>query len=141
MDENTFNTYHCFSSPICSSLNEVKQSLTNKQLGGTTANHSQWFWFACACLEIRLLWAVVLIYQCGGKKEHCVWSVQRFLFPPIPTLCFPLCISVVGACLHGCAGAHRWVVRFSQPLVQSSSWNWLPIMEALGFLRHPTFTQ
>ena len=29
----------------------------------------------CACMEFHMFWAVALIYQCGGKKEHYVWSI------------------------------------------------------------------
>ena len=36
--------------------------------------------------------------------------------------------------------AHGWFVRFSQPSVQSPSWNWLSIVEAPGCLGHPTST-
>ena len=67
-------------------------------------------------------------------------AFSGFLFPPFPTLCFPLCISVMGACLLGGVGAHGWVARFCQPSVQSLSWSWLPIVEAPGSLRHPTST-
>ena len=58
--------------------------------------------------------------------------------PSLPPLCFPLYISVTGACLLVGVGAHGWVVRFCQPLVQSPSWSWLPIVEAPGCLGHPT---
>ena len=66
---------------------------------------------------------------------------KQILFPPVPTLCFPLCVSVMGACLssHG-VGAHGLVVRFCQPSVQSPSWSLLPIVEAPGCLGHPTST-
>ena len=69
-----------------------------------------------------------------------MWSVYGFLFPPFPTLCFPLCISVTGACLIKGVGAHGWVVRFCQPSVQSPSWSWLPKMVAPGCPRHSTST-
>ena len=39
----------------------------------------------------------------------------------VPCFCFPLCISLIGACLFGGLGAHSWVVRSCQPLVQSPS--------------------
>ena len=32
------------------------------------------------------------------------------------------------ACLLGGVGVHGWVVRFWQPLVQSASWSWVPIV-------------
>ena len=70
----------------------------------------------------------------------CGSSVQRFLSPPFPTLCYPLCISVMGACLIKGVGAHGWVVRFCQPSVQSPPWSWLPKMVAPGCLGHPTST-
>ena len=123
-------------------LNEVYPSI--KELGTTATNNNnyccQWFWYTCACMEFHMLWAVVLIYQCGRKKEHFVWSVKWFLFPPFPTICFPLCISVMRTCLLVGLGAHDWIVRFCQLLVQSSSWSWLPIAEAPGCLGHRTST-
>ena len=70
----------------------------------------------------------------------CVERLAVFV-PSLPTLCFPLCISVTGACLLAGMGAHGWVVRFCQPLVQSPSLSWLPIVEAPGCLRHPTSTE
>ena len=33
------------------------------------------FWYTCACMEFHMFWAIALIYQCGGKKEHYVWSI------------------------------------------------------------------
>ena len=36
-------------------------------------------------------------------------------------------------------GAHGWVARICQPWEQSSSRSWLPIVEALGYLRNPPF--
>ena len=41
-------------------------------------------------------------------------------------------------CPLGGTGAHRWVVRFYQPSVQSPSWNSPPIVEAPGCLGHLT---
>ena len=65
---------------------------------------------------------------------------SSFLFPPVPTLSFPLCISVIGACLLRDVGAHGWVFRFCQPSVQFPSWSWLPIVEAPGCFRPPNST-
>ena len=65
-----------------------------------------------------------------------MWSVKRFFFSPFPTLCFPLCISVTGACLIKGVGAHGWVVRFCQPSVRSPSWSWLPRVVAPERLGH-----
>ena len=48
-----------------------------------------------------MLEVVELIYWCGRKKEHFVWSVKWFT----PLFYFPLLISVTGACLQG-VGAH-----------------------------------
>lgn len=53
-------------------------------------------------MEFPLLWAVVLIYKCGMKKEHYVWSVKRFLlFCPLLLLStvyqFDGCLSFSGA--------------------------------------------
>ena len=39
----------------------------------------------------------------------------------------------------GDLGAHRWVVRFWQPPVQSPSWSWLPIGEARDVSRTQPF--
>ena len=61
----------------------------------------------------------------------CVERLAVFV-PSLPPLCFPLYISVTGACLLMGVGAHDWVIRFCQPWVQSLSWSWLPIVEAPG---------
>ena len=37
----------------------------------------------CACIGFVVLWVVELIYWCGGKKEHFVWSIKQF-FPSLP---------------------------------------------------------
>ena len=52
--------------------------------------------------------------------------------PLPPPLYFPTFICVMGACLQGGMGAHGWFVRFFQPSVQSPSWSWLRIVEALN---------
>ena len=52
----------------------------------------------------------------------CVEHLAGFCSLPSPPFCFPLCISVMGACLIKGMGAHGWVVRFCQPSVQSPSW-------------------
>ena len=64
-----------------------------------------------------------------------------FLFPQFPTLYFPLCINVTCAHLPRGMGAHGWIGRFCQSSVQSSSWSWLPVVEAPGCFRHPTSTE
>jgi len=53
--------------------------------------------------------------------EHLVVFCSLCSFP---TLCFLLCIRVMGACLLGGMGADGWVVKFCQPLVQSPSGSW-----------------
>ena len=117
----------------------MKFNQVNNQKGLQSVG--QWDEYACACMEFLVLRAVGLIYQWGGKQELYVWSVQRFLLPPFPTLCFPLCISVTVACLIQGVGAHGWLVRFCQPSVRSPSWNWMPIVQvAPGCLGHPTST-
>ena len=60
-----------------------------------------------------------------------------------PTLCFPLCISVTGACFFFSRGrGGSWLgCQVCQPSVQSPSWSWLPIVEAPGCVRHPTSKQ
>ena len=58
---------------------------------------------------------------------------SNFLFPPFPTLCFPLCISVMGACLLGVLGLMAGLSGFA-----SHQWSWLPIVEAPGCLGHLT---
>ena len=55
-----------------------------------------------------------------------MWSVQQFFFSHPPPPYFLLFISMMGACLRGGVGAHGWIVRFCQPLVQFPSWSWLP---------------
>ena len=52
--------------------------------------------------------------------------------PLPPPLYFPPFICVMGACLQGGMGAHGWFVRCFQPSVQSPSWSWLRIVEALN---------
>ena len=52
-------------------------------------------------------------------REVGVLCVERLavFVPSLPPLCFPLCISVTGACLLVGVGADGWVVRFCQPSV------------------------
>ena len=90
-------------------------------------------------MEFHVLWALALISVAGSRSIMCgVFS--GFCSLPSP-FCFPLCISVTGACLLVGMGAHGWVVRFCQPSMQSPSWSWLPIVKAPGCLRHPTSTE
>ena len=67
----------------------------------------------------------------------CVERLVVFV-PSLPTLCFPLCISVTGA--HSSRGrGGSWLgCQVCQPSVQSPSWSWLPIVEAPGCFGHPT---
>ena len=51
---------------------------------------------------------------------------------PLPRPSALYFIRMVGACLQGGMGAHGWVVRCFQPSVQSPSWSWLRIVEALN---------
>lgn len=48
-------------------INKVKPT---KQLGAIVPNCCQWFWYTCTCMEFHFNWAVALIYQCSGKKDH-----------------------------------------------------------------------
>ena len=52
--------------------------------------------------------------------------------PLPPPLYFSPFMCVMGACLQGGMGAHGWFVRCFQPSVQSPSWSWLRIVEALN---------
>ena len=64
----------------------------------------------------------------------CVERLVVFL-PSLPTLCFPLCISVTGACpFWGHGGS--WLG--CQVLPAIGHWSWLPIVEAPGCFGHPT---
>ena len=67
----------------------------------------------------------------------CVERLAVFV-PSLPTLCFPLCISVTGACSSRGRGGSWLGCQVCQPLVQSPSWSWLPIVEAPGCFGHPT---
>ena len=91
-------------------------------------------------MEFHVLWAAALTYHCGGSRSITCGAFSGFCSLP-PPLCFPLCISVTGACLLVGVGAHGWVVRFCQPSMQSPSWSWLQIVEAPGCLRHSTCTE
>ena len=89
----------------------------------------QWFCYTWTCITFLMLWVVELIYGCGRKKEHFMWSVP---LPNPSDLYFPPFICMVGACLQGSIGAHGWVVRFYQPSVQSSTWSWPRKVKALS---------
>ena len=67
----------------------------------------------------------------------CVEHLAVFV-PSLPTLCFPLCISVTGACSSRGRGGSWLGCQVCQPSVQSPSWSWLPIVEAPGYFGHPT---
>mgnify|MGYP000497764800 CR=1 FL=1 len=140
MDENTFNTYHCFLSPICSSLSEIKQSLT---IETTRRDHGQ-------SLSVVLVYLYMrgILVALGSSAYLSVWRkkgalcVER-LVVFVPSHPHPLLSTVhrvTDACLLRGVVAHSWVVRFCLPSVQPPSWCWLPIVEAPGFLRHATST-
>ena len=63
--------------------------------------------------------AYFFISVVGRRSIMC--GAFSIFFPPVPTLCFPLCISVTGARLLRGVGTHGWVARFCQPSVQSPS--------------------
>ena len=84
--------------------------------------------------------------MCFGLRHSCIHSSYDTFaarlpgsFSPPPSHLFPLFNSVAGACLFFLHGCHGWVARICQPWEQSSSRSWLPIVEAPGCLRHPTF--
>lgn len=63
------------------------------------AKYYQWFWDTCTCIRLHVLGIVELMYWCGGKEKHCVWSVQQlFTSVPLPPIYFPLSINVRDAC-------------------------------------------
>ena len=45
-----------------------------------------------------MLWVVVLMYQCGRMKEHCVWSMKWLFISLPPSLFSGSFISVMGGC-------------------------------------------
>ena len=77
--------------------------------------------------------AYLLVWREEGEFFYEAFSV-------FPSLYFTLFFGVMGACLLGGMGAQGWLARFCQPLVQSPSWSWLPVVEASGCLMHPTST-
>ena len=118
-------------------LNEVKCSLTELT---TRSNCSQLLSvvliiFAHALDSSCFAW-YSLFNGMAGRRSILCGGYSRFPSP----LYFPLFISVTGACLLEGVGVHGWFVRLFKALVQSPSWNWLPIMEAPGWIRHPTST-
>ena len=72
----------------------------------------------------------------GHVWDSSLWAKCLVVFLSVPPLLyFALFISVTGA--------WRLMARLSglcQPLLQSPSWSWLPVVEAPGCLRHPTST-
>ena len=71
-------------------LNKVKPT---KQLEAIMPNCCQWFWYTCTCMEFHFHWALALIYQCSGKKEHYVCSYWWSCSLPSPSSAFH-CVSV-----------------------------------------------
>ena len=91
----------------------------------------------CACVDMLVGGSMAYIQEafsgifCSVAAEpHSPGSS-----PPIPFHpsfhCFN---SVTGASY--CVEAHGWVAMIFQPWEQSSSWSWLPIVEAPGCLRY-----
>ena len=78
----------------------------------------------CNCCVVDILQKKCI---CGSFSA--VTCISTSLPPPTTVL-----ISVMGACLPCCMGAQDWVARIPQPWKQSSSWSWLPIVEAAGCL-------
>ena len=69
---------------VTSSLifNEVKCSLSELTTrSGCSQYCCQWFSYICTCVGFLTLLIAELIYQCGRKKEHFVWSVKWFFLP------------------------------------------------------------
>ena len=88
----------------------------------------------------QFLLSVVSLHLCMCPIPHALGCRAHFLvgrrsilcgvfssfFPPTHPPYFLLFITTMGACLRGSVGAHGWIVRFCQPLVQFPSWSWLP---------------
>ena len=116
----------------------LSELLPGKQLGVTTAS-----------------WSVILIYlpmlriprALGCNTYSSLWfsfmlCVSAVFVPSFPhPLLSKLSIGVTDARLLSGVGAHGWLVRFCQSSVQSPPWGWLPIVEALGCLGHPTLAE
>ena len=65
------------------------------------------------------------------------WKLSPLSHPSLSFHCF---ISVTGACVFSFQKeAQGWVAWICQSWEQSPSRSWLPIVEAPGCLRHPTF--
>ena len=116
--------------PVARGAISVSREGGNLLLSGTVLPHA---WISM-CFELEHLFISV-----AGSRSIMCGALGGFC--SLPSLCFPLHISVTGACLLVGVGAHGWVVRFCQPSAQSPSWRWLPIVEAPGCLRHPTSTE
>lgn len=71
-----------------------------------------------------------------------VWVSRRDCFPsPVPPLSFQCFISGTGTCIFSLLHGASWLGCLDlPPWEQSPSRNRLPIVEAPGFLRHPTST-
>ena len=106
MDENTFNTYHCFLSPICSSLSKVKQSLT---IETTRRDHGQ-------SLSVVLVYLYMrgILLALGSSAYLSVWRKKGALCVEhlavfVPSHPHPLLSTVYecGGCLssQGCGGS------------------------------------
>ena len=99
-----------------------------RQLGVTAAYCCPWFCYTCTWVAFLVPYIVGRIYWCGGKKgAFCVEPLAVIPPPLLPPLYFPLFISVTSACYLRGVGAHGWVVRFCQALMQSPAWSWLPM--------------
>ena len=89
----------------------MKFNHASKQLGVTAANWSLVLVHLCMCgIPCALGWSAYL----SVWREVGALRFERLavFVPSLPPLCFPLYISVTGACLLVGVGARGWIVRF-----------------------------
>jgi len=81
-----------------------------------------------------------LLSLCIGVvgRKSIVYGVFSDFSPHFPPPIFSTVYQCDGACLLGCVGVLGRVVRFCEPLLQSPSWSWLPIVETPECLTYPT---
>ena len=90
-----------------------------------------------SCIQIVYIimkWhdAILLdVYLMYTKYVHITYVIQ---------IMYTFCIQKVYHSNLNFGKGHGWVARICQPSERSPSRSWLPIVEAPGFLRHPTST-
>ena len=118
-------------------LHEVKRSLTKLTTRSNCSLLVSGFSILAHAWNTSCFGLYHLFISVAGSRSIVCGAFTWVFVPSLPTLCFLLCISVTGACSSRGRGGSWLGCQVCQPLVQSPSWSWLPIVEAPGCFGHP----